>query len=86
MTAAGDDLILVELKWWETFSSLYPGQGRSGNKSRELTAQRKNHSGPQYSPEALDGHSSAPQVPVAPLTLAATAPGHPVPPEMGIGA
>ena len=51
VTAAGDDLILVELKWWETFSSLYPGQGRSGNKSRELTAQRKKHSGPQCSPE-----------------------------------
>lgn len=51
VTAAGDDLILVELKWWETFSSLYLGQGRSGNKNRELTAQRKKHSGLQCSPE-----------------------------------
>ena len=36
--------------------------------------------------KALDGHSSKPQVPVAPPTLAAAAPGHSVPPEMEIGA
>ena len=49
--AVGDDLILVELKWWETFSSLYLGQERNGTKNRELTAQRKKHSSPQCSPE-----------------------------------
>ena len=64
VTAVEDDLILAELEWWATFSSLYLGQGRRGSKSRELSKER-NKVAQSAVQKALNNHSSTPQVLVA---------------------